>query len=186
MVIGFNADEVFEMAIRIEENGAAFYRKAAGLQSDAENREFLKKLAAMEDSHKATFIEIRKTLTDKEKSGKVFDPQDELSLYLAAMADTHGGEGSPSAADSLTGTETMEELLTTAIINDRYFPGCRLTPLSDPISNILGTRCSFHHDSLPRVVPEYKKPTWAYQKIPGSTCSPNTSLKTSAISPIVA
>jgi rubrerythrin len=115
MVIGFNADEVFEMAIRIEENGAAFYRKAAGLQSDAENREFLEKLAAMEDGHKATFIEIRKTLTDKDKSGKVFDPQDELSLYLAAMADTHGGEGSPSAADSLTGTETMEEVLATAI-----------------------------------------------------------------------
>jgi rubrerythrin len=113
MVIGFNADEVFEMAIRIEENGAAFYRKAAGLQSDAENREFLEKLAVMEDGHKATFIEIRKTLTDKEKGGKVFDPQNEL--YLAAMVDTHGGEGSPSAADSLTGTETMEELLTTAI-----------------------------------------------------------------------
>ena len=115
MVIGFNADEVFEMAIRIEENGAAFYRKAAGLQSDAENRAFLEKLAAMEDGHKATFIEIRKTLTDKDKDGKVFDPQDELSQYLAAMSDTHGGEGSPSAADSLTGTETIEELLTTAI-----------------------------------------------------------------------
>jgi len=99
MVIGFNADEVFEMAIQIEENGATFYRKAAELQSDAENREFLEKLAAMQDSHKATFIEIRKMLTDKEKSGKVFDPQDELSLYLAAMADAHGGEGSPSAAD---------------------------------------------------------------------------------------
>ncbi|MBW2334990.1 MAG: rubrerythrin, partial [Deltaproteobacteria bacterium] len=82
MAIGFNADEVFEMAIRIEENGAAFYRKAAGLQSDTENREFLEKLAAMEDGHKATFIEIRKTLTDKEKGGMVFDPQDELSLYL--------------------------------------------------------------------------------------------------------
>jgi len=99
MVIGFNADEVFEMAIQIEENGATFYRKAAGLQSNAENLQFLEKLAAMQDSHKATFIEIRKMLTDKEKSGKVFDPQDELSLYLAAMADAHGGEGSPSAAD---------------------------------------------------------------------------------------
>ena len=115
MAIGFNADEVFEMAIRIEENGAAFYRKAAGLQSDTENRKFLEKLAAMEDGHKATFIEIRKTLTNKEKGGKVFDPQDELSLYLSAMADTHVGEGSPSATDSLKGTETMEEVLTMAI-----------------------------------------------------------------------
>jgi rubrerythrin len=115
MVMGFNADEVLEMAIRIEENGAAFYRKAAGLQSDAKNREFLEKLAAMEDGHKATFMEMRKTLTDKEKGGKVFDPQDELSLYLSAMADAHRGEGSPSAADSLTGTETMEEIVTIAI-----------------------------------------------------------------------
>jgi len=115
MAIGFNVDEVFEMAIRIEENGAAFYRKAAGLQSDTEDREFLEKLAAMEEGHKATFTEMRKVLADKEKGGKVFDPQDELSLYLSAMADTHGGEGSPSAANSLTGAETMEEVLTTAI-----------------------------------------------------------------------
>jgi len=115
MALGFNLDEVFEMAIRIEENGAAFYRKAAGLQSNAKNREFLEKLAAMEDGHKATFEQMRKSLTENEKGGKVFDPHDELSLYLSAMADTHGGEGSPSVADSLTGTETMEEVLTTAI-----------------------------------------------------------------------
>jgi rubrerythrin len=115
MALGFNMDEVLEMAIRIEENGAAFYRKAAGLQSDANNREFFEKLAVMEDVHKVTFVEMRNALTDAEKGGTVFDPQDELSLYLSAMADTQGGEGSPSVADSLTGAETMEEVLTTAI-----------------------------------------------------------------------
>ncbi len=115
MALGFNLDEVLEMAIRIEENGGAFYRKAAGLQSDTENRRFFEKLAAMEDGHKATFTEMRNTLTDTEKGGTVFDPQDEVSLYLSAMADTQGGEGSPSVADSLTGNETMEEVLNTAI-----------------------------------------------------------------------
>jgi rubrerythrin len=115
MALGFNVDEMLEVAIRIEENGAAFYRKAAQLQSDGKKREFLEKLAIMEDGHKATFTEMRNTLTDTEKGGTVFDPQNELSLYLSAMADTHGGEGSPTAADSLTGTETMEDLLTTAI-----------------------------------------------------------------------
>jgi rubrerythrin len=115
MVTGFNADEILEMAIRIEENGAAFYRKAAGLQSDAKNCEFLENLAAMEDGHRQTFAEMRKALTGKEKEGKVFDPLGELSLYLSAMADTHGGEGSPSAADSLTGDETLEEILNIAI-----------------------------------------------------------------------
>jgi rubrerythrin len=115
MVYDFSADEVFEMAIRIEENGAAFYRKAAGLQSDASNREFLKKLATMEDHHRLTFVEMRKSLADREKTETVFDPEGELSLYLASMADRHGGEGSPVAADALTGEEKMDEIITTAI-----------------------------------------------------------------------
>ncbi len=47
----FNADEVFDMAVRIETNGAEFYRKAASLQEDEENSNFLNGLARMEDRH---------------------------------------------------------------------------------------------------------------------------------------
>jgi hypothetical protein len=91
MVIVFNADEIFEMAIRIEKNGAAFYRKAAGLQADAKNQKFLQGLANMEDRHQLIFTEMRTTLTEKEKTAKVFDPYDEVSQYLVAMSDTMGG-----------------------------------------------------------------------------------------------
>lgn len=115
MTFEFNTDEVLEMAIRIESNSAAFYRKAAAMQTDAKNRKFLEGLAAMEDQHQKTFTEMRKTLTEKDKEGKVFDPYNEVSQYLASMADTLGGEGSPSAADALTGTETLEDILKTAI-----------------------------------------------------------------------
>ncbi len=115
MAIGFNADEVLEMAIRIERNGAAFYRKAAGLQSDEKNRDFFESLAAMEDKHQETFTEMRKTLSQKDKGGKVFDPHGELALYLASMADTLGSEGSPSAADALTGNETLEDIVNIAL-----------------------------------------------------------------------
>ena len=59
MMLEFNADEIFEMAVRIEENGAAFYRKAGELQADAETKKFLQGLAAMEDQHKKTFTEIK-------------------------------------------------------------------------------------------------------------------------------
>ena len=111
----FNADEVFEMAIRIENNGAAFYRKAAGLQSDIKNQKFLEGLANMEDQHQKIFTEMRTTLTEKDKDPKVFDPYDEVTKYLGAMADTMGGEGSPSVADTLTGDETLEEILQTAV-----------------------------------------------------------------------
>jgi rubrerythrin len=115
MVYDFNADEVFEMAIRIEDNGAAFYRKAASLQSDASNREFLETLAVMEDHHRLAFEKMRKRLAEGEKTETVFDPEDELAHYLSSMADRHGGEGSPVVADGLTGEETMAEIINTAI-----------------------------------------------------------------------
>ena len=115
MAIVFNADEVFEMAVRIENNGAAFYRKAAGLQSDIKNQKFLEGLANMEDRHEKIFTDMRTTLTEKDKGPKVFDPYDEVSQYLAAMADTMGGEGSPSVADTLTGNESLEEILNIAV-----------------------------------------------------------------------
>ena len=111
----FNADEMFELAIRIEENGAEFYRKAASQQTDDTNREMLERLALMEDHHKSTFETMRQTLSKVEKSKTVFDPEDETSKYLAAMADTHGGEGSPKAADSLTGKESIKEIIEIAM-----------------------------------------------------------------------
>jgi len=115
MAYYFNANEMFEVAIRIEENGARFYRKAAGFQSDSSNRQMLEKLAVMEDHHQTVFKEMRKNLSEADKTATVFDPQNEASQYLSAMADAHGGEGSPAAADSLTGKESLTEIIDIAI-----------------------------------------------------------------------
>lgn len=115
MMYDFNAAEVFKMAVRIEEGGAAFYRKAAQLQTDEANKKFLEKMAAMEDTHKSSFLKMSADVTEAEKTEQVFDPNGEAEMYLAAMADTHGGEGSPTAADALTGKESMEEIIKTAI-----------------------------------------------------------------------
>lgn len=105
-----------EKAIRIEENGAAFYRKAAGLQQGGgDDKKFLEKLAQMEDRHQAVFEVMRKEVADAQKASTVFDPDEELSLYLAAMADSHGGEGSPDVADFFTGRETISDIITMAI-----------------------------------------------------------------------
>ena len=111
----FNAAEVFDMAIKIEENGAKFYRRAAELQKDAADKEFLETLAKMEDRHKATFEEMKATLSDAESKGTVFDPKEELSLYLNAMADAHGGEGDPDVVESFSGKESMAEIVAIAV-----------------------------------------------------------------------
>ncbi|MBF0230984.1 MAG: ferritin family protein [Desulfamplus sp.] len=115
MAYNFNADEIFAVAIRIEENGAAFYRKAASLQKEEENQKFLNQLAKMEDNHKTSFERMKKELSEMEKGSTVFDPQEELGLYLTAMADTHGGEGDPKVADSLTENQPMKDILNIAI-----------------------------------------------------------------------
>jgi rubrerythrin len=115
MTYNFNAKEVFEMAIRIEENGAAFYRRAAELQENPSDKEFLETLARVEDRHKLSFESIQQEISEMEKSRTVFDPKEELHLYLKAMADSHGGEGSPDILGLFDGRETMEEVITTAI-----------------------------------------------------------------------
>lgn len=115
MDYNFTADEIFEVAIRIEANGASFYRKAAATQSEESNRVFLEQLAAMEDHHQQSFEKMRKGLKANEKQATVFDPNQETAQYLAVMADTHGGEGSPKAADALTGNESIQEIIDIAI-----------------------------------------------------------------------
>ena len=115
MAIKFNIDEVLKMAVRIEQGGAAFYTRAAGLKKDAASADFLKKLAAVEKQHQAAFEAMRAELTDDEKEATAYDPWGEAELYLEAMADTHGGEGDPKAAAKLTGRESLADILTTAI-----------------------------------------------------------------------
>lgn len=115
MSYNFNAEEVFEMAVQIESNGAAFYRKAASLQENTADKAFLETIARMEDRHKTGFEQMKAAVSDLEKSQTVFDPNEELSLYLKAMADAHGGEGNPDVASQLTGKETMAQIIKTAI-----------------------------------------------------------------------
>jgi len=74
----FNADEIFEIAEKIERNGAMFYRQMAGNISDVPIRQLFLDLAAMEDEHEKVFISMRADLSDKER---------ESALYLRALAD---------------------------------------------------------------------------------------------------
>jgi len=88
MSFDFNADEIFEIAEQIERNGAKFYRNAAKKLRDDDKKDLLLHLAEMEDEHEATFKIMRKHLSDDEKTMTRFDPEDETSSYLRALADT--------------------------------------------------------------------------------------------------
>jgi len=111
----FNADEVLQMAIRSEENAGAFYRRAAELNKDRADVAFLLGLAEMEDAHKRTFEGIRADLMEKRQDLTAYQPNDEAARYLDAVSDGSAGEGSPRLAESLTGEETIQDLLKTGI-----------------------------------------------------------------------
>ena len=115
MSITFNADEIFEMAERIEHNASEYYREAADCSSDADVKKMLTELSAMENGHAQTFAQMRKDLADAEKESNVFDPDNEVAQYLQTMADFHGTEGKVSATEKFTGNESLAEILKIAL-----------------------------------------------------------------------
>jgi rubrerythrin len=54
----FTASDIVEFAIRIEENGAAFYRFAIQIAKDESTKNLFAQLAKAEDQHKKTFEKI--------------------------------------------------------------------------------------------------------------------------------
>ena len=117
MSITFNAFEIFEIAEQIERNGVKFYRKAAKGISDKDLRQMLLELADMEAEHEETFAGMRKQLSvsDKDRQLRVFDPENELTLYLQAMANGHVFDLRKDPSKQLRGTETVEDILKLAI-----------------------------------------------------------------------
>jgi len=115
MSITFNADEIFEMAEKIERDGAAFYRQAAKNAADGKTKQMFLDLASMEDKHLKTFQEMRKQLGDREKEETVFDPDNEAAMYLQTIAKGHGWEGKKSLTENLSGNEKLEDILKIAL-----------------------------------------------------------------------
>ena len=115
MPITFNADEIFEMAEQIERNGVKFYRKAARGVSDSSVRQMLEGLADMEAEHEKTFADMRKQLSEEARQLRAFDPENEMALYLQAMAGGHVFNLRNDPTELLSGAETVEDIIRLAI-----------------------------------------------------------------------
>jgi rubrerythrin len=114
-MITFNPDEIFEMAEQIERNGAAFYKKAAEQTTDPTGKKLLSGLSEWELTHERAFHEMRTKLSAAQKAQTVPDPDDEAALYLRAFADGKVFDRNADPSQRLTGSESMDEILTTAI-----------------------------------------------------------------------
>ena len=85
----FNAEEVLTMAVRIEQNGQAFYCSAADAAKGEKATRLLKDLSQWEKGHENTFKAMKSNLTEEEKGKTAIDPYGEEAMYLKTMADQH-------------------------------------------------------------------------------------------------
>jgi rubrerythrin len=111
----FNANEILEMAVRIEQNGAKFYRCAAEGFTNETAKKTLLDLAVMEDGHEKTFSDMKGKLSAGEQAPTIFDPDGEAAGYLQAMADGHVFDVKTDPSEALTGNESWRDIIKIAI-----------------------------------------------------------------------
>ncbi|MDA8123886.1 MAG: ferritin family protein [Deltaproteobacteria bacterium] len=81
----FDASDIVEVAIRIEENGAAFYRKAAGIVRNSEVKALFLHLAKEEGDHRETFMNLRTAMAPPFSQAEGYDEQ--YAAYLHSYVD---------------------------------------------------------------------------------------------------
>jgi rubrerythrin len=86
-IYGFNASEIFQVALDIEKNGKHFYEKAITLVEDPDFKSLLEFLAKEEDKHIKTFTELKAQLPETATKDTVWDPSHEMDQYLQMMAE---------------------------------------------------------------------------------------------------
>jgi rubrerythrin len=89
MSFNFNADEIFQIGAQIESNGQKFYETIAKNTSNPSVQKIFLDLAQWESKHIELFKKWKEELPDSAKRGDLFDPNQELQLYLKATAESH-------------------------------------------------------------------------------------------------
>ena len=89
MSFNFNADEIFQIGVQIEINGQRFYETVAKNTSESSVKKLFSDLSRWESEHIELFKKLKQRLPDSAKREDLFDPNQELHLYLKATADSH-------------------------------------------------------------------------------------------------
>ena len=120
MIFPFNAGEVFNIALRIEENGHKFYKLAAAKPFPTEIVKLFNDLSKEELAHKDKFLHLLKDVPVASKSSTVWDPDNELDQYLKMMADQHVFQTDPEAIEEMfKGINTPIEAVKMAMCFER-------------------------------------------------------------------
>lgn len=115
MSYGFNALEVFKIAIQIEENGKRFYEESQKKIDAPEVRGLFAELALQEVEHRKRFESLKAQLPPESTGATVWDPENELDRYIKMMADDHIFVSSADLQDRLAQVRDTASALKLAI-----------------------------------------------------------------------
>jgi len=115
MAMIYNADEVFKMGEQIERNGCRFYARAAEQSDEAGVKQLLRRLADMEAEHETLFADMRREISRQGAAQVDYDPDNDVSRYLQASADSHVFNVRGGLESLLTGQESAPEVLRLAL-----------------------------------------------------------------------
>ncbi len=121
--------KVFDAAVQIERNGAAFYRKTAAYATKKDQREMLLGLAKAEDLHAASFARLKKRLVDSAQEAERIDRDGPGIRYLQIFAKEGIFNMTLDAAQALSEEPTMRDLLDFAVEREKdsvlFYSGIR-------------------------------------------------------------
>ncbi|UCG67117.1 MAG: ferritin family protein [Deltaproteobacteria bacterium] len=115
MIYGFNAEEVFQIGIDLEENGKHFYEKAADLVDNPDLKAMPALLAQEEIEHVKIFKELNAQLPEAATKETIWDPDHKMNQYLQMMADMNIFRSGLDVDKQLSGIKTHEDALRLAI-----------------------------------------------------------------------
>jgi len=111
VIYGFNANEIFQIAIDIEENGKRFYEKAIDLVDNPDVKALLASLAQEEVEHLKRFAELKAQLPKAAAEDTIWDPEHEMNQYLQMMADMNVFRSNLDLGEVLSSVKNLEDVL---------------------------------------------------------------------------
>jgi rubrerythrin len=162
MSVVFNAFEVFEIAEKIERNGAKFYGKAAELFEDSRIRNMFLRLADWETEHEQVFADMRNELSAQGPELRTFEVENDVVFDAQSMAGLAVFGNSMDPSKELTGKESIIDVLNGAIEKEKdsiiFYSGLKaFVPAEtgdDRIGDII--REEMHHIRILREAMEWR------------------------------
>ena len=111
MIYGFNASEIFQIAIEIEKNGKHFYEKAIDLVDSPDVKGLLASLGQEEVEHLKRFTELKAQLPQAATEDTIWDPEHEMNKYLQMTADMNIFRSDLNVEKELSRVKDIEDVL---------------------------------------------------------------------------